>query len=168
MNTYLNHISLGAASLSMIMFALLSEHVFGFAPCSLCLMQRYPHILIVIVSLWLIFFRTHKFFLYPLNTLIMASSILFAFYHVGVEQSIFQGPQSCSASNLAQIGEKSAEALLKNILNTSVVRCNEISWSFIGLSMATWNLIFSIGLFIGWIMSSLRFVMFYFSSSLSK
>ncbi|GIR95511.1 MAG: hypothetical protein CM15mP98_04810 [Paracoccaceae bacterium] len=114
------------------------------------------------------FFKTHDFFLYPINAIIMAYHILFAFYHVGVEQSIFQGPQSCSSSNLAQIGEKSAEALLNNILNTSVVRCNEISWSFIGLSMATWNLIFSIGLFIGWVMSSLRFVRFYFSSSLSK
>ena len=168
MNTYINHISLGAASLSMVLFALLSEHVFGFTPCSLCLIQRYPHLLVVIISVWLIFFRTHDFFLYPINTLIMASSILFSFYHVGVEQNIFQGPQSCSSSNLAQIGEKSAEALLKSILNTTVVRCNEISWSFIGISMATWNLIFSIGLFTAWTMSSLRFVRFYFSSALSK
>ena len=168
MNTYINHISLGAASLSMVLFALLSEHVFGFTPCSLCLIQRYPHLLVVIISVWLIFFRTHDFFLYPINTLIMASSILFSFYHVGVEQNIFQGPQSCSSSNLAQIGEKSAEALLKSILNTAVIRCNEISWSFIGISMATWNLIFSIGLFTAWTMSSLRFVRFYFSSSLSK
>ena len=168
MNTYINHISLGAASLSMVLFALLSEHVFGFTPCSLCLIQRYPHLLVVIISVWLIFFRTHDFFLYPINTLIMASSILFSFYHVGVEQNIFQGPQSCSSSNLAQIGEKSAEALLKSILNTAGVRCNEISWSFIGISMATWNLIFSIGLFTAWTMSSLRFVRFYFSSSLSK
>ena len=168
MNTYINHISLGAASLSMVLFALLSEHVFGFTPCSLCLIQRYPHLLVVIISVWLIFFRTHDFFLYPINTLIMASSILFSFYHVGVEQNIFQGPQSCSSSNLAQIGEKSAEALLKSILNTAVIRCNEISWSFIGISMATWNLIFSIGLFTAWTMSSLRFVRFYFSSALSK
>ena len=168
MNTYINHISLGAASLSMVLFALLSEHVFGFTPCSLCLIQRYPHLLVVIISVWLIFFRTHDFFLYPINTLIMASSILFSFYHVGVEQNIFQGPQSCSSSNLAQIGEKSAEALLKSILNTAGIRCNEISWSFIGISMATWNLIFSIGLFTAWTMSSLRFVRFYFSSSLSK
>ena len=51
MNTYLNHMSLGAASLSMIIFALLSEHLFGFAPCSLCLIQRYPHIIVVIISL---------------------------------------------------------------------------------------------------------------------
>ena len=98
--TYLNHISLGAISLSMILFVLISEYVFGFAPCSLCLIQRYPHMLVAVTSVWLIFFRTHNFFLYPVNTLVMALSIILASYHVGVEQSIFQGPQSCSSSNL--------------------------------------------------------------------
>ena len=124
--SYLNHISLGAISLSMILFVLISEYVFGFAPCSLCLIQRYPHMLVAITSVWLIFFRTHNFFLYPVNTLAMALSIMLAPYHVGVEQSIFQGPQSCSSSNLSFVSEKSAETLLKEILNTSVVRCNEV------------------------------------------
>ena len=166
--TYLNHISLGAISLSMITFALLSEYVFGFAPCSLCLIQRYPHILVAVTSVWLIFFRTHNVFLYPVNTLVMALSIILASYHVGVEQSIFQGPQSCSSSNLSLVSEKSAEALLKEILNTSVVRCNEVTWSFSGLSMATWNLILSIFLFIGWTVSTLHFLRFFQSKSFSK
>ena len=166
--TYLNHISLGAISLSMILFVLISEYVFGFAPCSLCLIQRYPHMLVAITSLWLIFFRTHNFFLYPVNTLVMALSIILASYHVGVEQSIFQGPQSCSSSNLSLVSEKSAETLLKEILNTSVVRCNEVIWSFMGLSMATWNLILSMALFIGWTVSTLHFLRFFQSKSFSK
>ena len=166
--TYFNHISLGAISFSMILFALISEYVFGFAPCSLCLIQRYPHILVAVTSVWLIFFRTHNVFLYPVNTLVMALSIILASYHVGVEQSIFQGPQSCSSSNLSLVSEKSAEALLKEILNTSVVRCNEVTWSFMGLSMATWNLILSIALFIGWTVSTLHFLRFFQSKSFSK
>ena len=166
--TYLNHVSLGAISLSMILFVLISEYLFGFAPCSLCLMQRYPHILVGITSVWLIFFRTHNFFLYPANTLVMALSIILASYHVGVEQSIFQGPQSCSSSNISLVTERSAEALLKEILNTSVIRCNEVTWSFMSLSMATWNLILSIGLFLGWAVSSLHFLRFFQSKSLSK
>ena len=166
--TYFNHISLGAISFSMILFALISEYVFGFSPCSLCLIQRYPHILVAVTSVWLIFFRTHNVFLYPVNTLVMALSIILASYHVGVEQSIFQGPQSCSSSNLSSVSEKSAEALLKEILNTSVVRCNEIIWSFMGLSMATWNLILSIALFIGWTVSSLQFLRIFQSKSFSK
>ena len=166
--TYLNHNSLGAISLSMILFVLISEYVFGFAPCSLCLIQRYPHMLVAITSVWLIFFRTHNFFLYPVNTLVMALSIILASYHVGVEQSIFQGPQSCSSSNLSLVSEKSAETLLKEILNTSVVRCNEVIWSFMGLSMATWNLILSMALFIGWTVSTLHFLRFFQSKSFSK
>ena len=166
--TYFNHISLGAISFSMILFALISEYVFGFAPCSLCLIQRYPHILVAVTSVWLIFFRTHNVFLYPVNTLVMALSIILASYHVGVEQSIFQGPQSCSSSNLPLVSEKSAEALLKEILNTSVIRCNEVTWSFMGLSMATWNLILSIALFIGWTVSTLYFLRFFQSKSFSK
>ena len=166
--TYLNHISLGTISFSMILFALISEHIFGFAPCSLCIIQRYPHILVSITSVWIIFFRTHNFFMYPLNTLVMALSIILASYHVGVEQSIFQGPQSCSKSNISLMSEKSAEALLQDILNTSVMRCNEVTWSFLNLSMATWNLILSIGLFLGWTVSSLHFVRFYQSKPFSK
>ncbi len=168
MKTYLNHFSLGAISLSMILFVLISEYVFGFAPCSLCLVQRYPHILVAITSAWLSFFRTHNFFLYPVNTFVRALSIIVASYHVGVEQSIFQGPQSCSSSNFSLVSEKSAEALLKEILNTSVVKCNEVTWTFMSLSMATWNLILSIGLFIGWTVSSLYFVGFFQSKSFSK
>ena len=166
--TYFNHISLGAISFSMILFALISEYVFGFVPCSLCLIQRYPHILVAVTSVWLIFFRTHNVFLYPVNTLVMALSIILASYHVGVEQSIFQGPQSCSSSNLPLVSEKSAEALLKEILNTSATRCNEVTWSFMGLSMATWNLILSITLFIGWTVSTLHFLRIFQSKSFSK
>ena len=166
--TYFNHTSLGAISFSMILFALISEYVFGFAPCSLCLIQRYPHILVAVTSVWLIFFRTHIVFLYPVNTLVMALSIILASYHVGVEQSIFQGPQSCSSSNLSLVSEKSAESLLKEILNTSVIRCNEVTWSFMGLSMATWNLILSIALFIGWTVSTLHFLRIFQSKSFSK
>ena len=166
--SYLNHIYLGAVSFGMILFVLMSEHVFGFAPCSLCLIQRYPHILVAITSVWIIFFRTHNVFLYPVNTLVMALSIILASYHVGVEQSIFQGPQSCSSSNLSLVSEKSAEALLEEILNASVVRCSEVTWSFMGLSMATWNLILSIALFIGWTVSTLYILRFFQSKSFSK
>ncbi len=165
---YLTHVSLGAISMSMVLFALISEYVFGFTPCSLCLIQRYPHILVAITSVWLVFFRTHNLFIYPLNTLVMALSIILAFYHVGVEQNIFQGPQTCSSSNLSSVSEKSAEALLKDILNTAIVRCNEVTWSFISLSMASWNLVMSIALFTGWIVSSLQFFRFFQQKFYSK
>jgi disulfide bond formation protein DsbB len=57
---------------------------------------------------------------------------------------------------------------LIDILNTSVVRCNEVTWSFMRLSMASWNLIMSIALFMGWTFSSLHFFKFFQSKSFSK
>ncbi|MAK09507.1 MAG: hypothetical protein CML36_03400 [Rhodobacteraceae bacterium] len=57
---------------------------------------------------------------------------------------------------------------MQDILNTSVVRCNDVTWYFMSLSMATWNLILSTGLFIGWTVSSLRFFQFFQSKSFSK
>ena len=165
---YLNHISLGAISFTMILFALISEHVFGLVPCSLCLTQRYPHIFVSFTSVWLIFFRTHNFFMYPINTLVMALSIFLAAYHAGVEQGVFQGPQSCSSSSLSLVHDKSAEALLQDILKMPVVRCNEVTWSFMGLSMANWNLILSTGLFIGWAVASLHLLKFFQLKSFSK
>tara|TARA_Y100001935_G_C17066332_1_gene389332 strand:+ start:323 stop:619 length:297 start_codon:yes stop_codon:yes gene_type:complete len=98
----------------------------------------------------------------------MALSIILASYHVGVEQGIFQGPQSCSSSNLSTVSEKSAEALLIDLLNTSVVRCNEVTWSFMRLSMASWNLIISIALFVGWTVSFLHLFKFFQSKFFSK
>ena len=168
MKLYFNHTSLGAVSFAMLLFAFISEHVFGFAPCSLCVIQRYPHLLVCITSMWLIFFKTHNVFLYPFNTLMMALSIILAAYHVGVEQSIFEGPQSCSSSNLSLVSEKSAVALLQDILNTPVVRCNEVTWSFMRLSMASWNLILSICLFIAWMVSAFYFIRFFQFKSFSK
>jgi disulfide bond formation protein DsbB len=117
---------------------------------------------------YIIFFRAHKIFMYPFNMMVMALSIILASYHVGVEQGIFQGPQSCSSSNITLISEKSAEALLQDILNTSIMRCNAVTWSFLNLSMASWNLILSIGLFIGWTVSTLHFTRFYQSKPFSK
>ena len=62
------------------------------------------------------FFRTHKFYMYPINTLVMALSIYLASYHAGVEQGIFQGPQSCSSSSLSLVHDKSAEAFIEGYI----------------------------------------------------
>jgi disulfide bond formation protein DsbB len=61
-------------------------------------------------------------------------------FHVGVEQKWWAGPTGCSASNLS--GLSPAEAA-KRLMETPVVRCDEIAWSLLGISMAGWNAIIS-------------------------
>ena len=62
-------------------------------------------------------------------------------YHAGVEAGIFEGLTTCSA---ALSGGSSAD-ILADIMATPLVRCDQIQWSFLGISMAGWNAILSIG-----------------------
>jgi disulfide bond formation protein DsbB len=61
-------------------------------------------------------------------------------FHVGVEQKWWAGPAGCSATDLS--GLSPAEAA-KRLMETPVVRCDEIAWSLLGISMAGWNAIVS-------------------------
>ena len=63
-------------------------------------------------------------------------------YHVGVEQQLWPGPASCSSA----VANGSAAELLDRLLATPVIRCDEIAWSFAGLSMAGWNMLASMGI----------------------
>ncbi|MGB1625763.1 MAG: disulfide bond formation protein B, partial [Candidatus Puniceispirillaceae bacterium] len=64
-----------------------------------------------------------------------------AFYHVGVEQGLWLGPASCSGGIDNSL---SNSAMLDLLLATPVIRCDEIAWQFLGLSMASWNMLFSL------------------------
>ena len=63
-------------------------------------------------------------------------------YHVGVEQQFWPGPSSCSGT----VAAISTADMLDRLLATPVVKCDEIAWSFAGVSMAGWNMLLSAGL----------------------
>lgn len=68
-------------------------------------------------------------------------------YHTGVEQGWWQGLAACSAPD---IGSLSSDELFDRIMSAPVARCDEIPWSFLGLSMAAWNGLLSLGLAALW------------------
>jgi disulfide bond formation protein DsbB len=74
-------------------------------------------------------------------------------FHAGVEQGWWQGPTSCSGGD---IGAMSADELLDSIMAAPLVRCDEIAWSFLGLSMAAWNAAISLGLALLWLAAARR------------
>lgn len=119
---------------------------FGFAPCKLCLWQRWPHaaaILIGLLALW----RTGAL-LPMLGALAALTTGGIGVYHVGVEQGWWQGPDSCTSG---PIGGLSPAELLDQINNAPLVRCNEAVEIFGGLSMAGANAVLSFGLAAVWI-----------------
>ena len=129
---------LGFGSLLMIGAALFFEHVMGLHPCKMCIWQRIPHYITIGLAAISLIPQVRKYSrpvlgLMSLSLLVGAS---IAFWHSGVELKLLEGPSSCSAA-MSLTGDPSA--LLDQILSTPAIRCDEVPWSFLGLSMANWN-----------------------------
>ena len=130
----------GAISASLYAGALWFQYVGGLMPCSLCLWQRWPHIIIVLLAVIALFARMPRLLLSAI-AIIAVISVILAAYHAGVEWKLWSGPDGCTAS-LTNIGDLTS--LTDSLLSTPVVRCDEVAWSFLGLSMAGWNSLFSL------------------------
>jgi disulfide bond formation protein DsbB len=130
-----------------------SEYLGGLYPCEMCWWQRYAHFaaLAFAAMAYLLsrFADGGRSFVWLAALAIFVSGAIGA-YHAGVEADIFEGFTQCTT--LARPGG-SVDDMLKSILDAPLVRCDEIQWSFLGISMAGWNAILSIGfaLVIAWL-----------------
>jgi len=121
-----------------------SQYLGGLHPCEMCWWQRYAHM--VAFALALVAFtalaqssRSRAFTL--LAALAIAVSGAIGVYHAGVEAKIFEGFTQCTALPRAA----STAELLKQITQAPLVRCDEVQFRFLGISMAGWNAILSLG-----------------------
>ncbi|MEL6119973.1 MAG: disulfide bond formation protein B [Pseudomonadota bacterium] len=136
-------------------FALLSgAFIFqslGYAPCPMCLWQRYPHVVAIVIGL--IAFILPGRILPLLGAAAALTTAGIGVFHTGVERDWWEGPSTCSSQ---PIGDLSPEELLDQIMNAPLVRCDEVAWQLLGLSMASWNALFSLGLAAVWLMAVAR------------
>ena len=118
--------------------ALGSQYIGGLHPCEMCYWQRWPHGAAILLAL-LAFTnpaessRTRNFTL--LAAIAIAVSGIIGVYHAGVELKIFEGMTTCTTT-----GARS----LEDILKVPLVRCDQVQWSFLGISMAGWNALLSL------------------------
>ncbi len=127
-------------SFSALSAALIGQYGFGLHPCDLCIYQRIPYALIIVVGLTGIFIKSPRrryIFLIICAILFLADAGI-AGYHTGVEQGIFKGPSACSSNSS---GEKTLEELRAEIMNAPLVSCSQAMVYIFGLSMAAWNMI---------------------------
>lgn len=124
--------------------ALLFQYVGGLAPCSLCLWQRWPHIIIILLAVCAPLLRMPRLVLTGI-AITAAVSVVLAAYHAGVEWRFWAGPGGCTA-NLDTGGDLAS--LTDSLLATPIVRCDEVAWSFLGLSMAGWNSLVSLDIWL--------------------
>ena len=142
--------ALGSAGL--LVGALIFEHGFGMAPCALCIWQRWPHLAAVLLGGVALVFPAAAVFL--AGSIAAATSGAIALYHTGVERGWVEGPQACSAA--IDFSALTAEELLDRVLAAPVVRCDEVAWEMLGLSMASWNALASFGLAGLWLVALRR------------
>jgi disulfide bond formation protein DsbB len=132
---------LGAAA--TIGGALVFEHVLGYVPCKLCLMQRNPYYVAMPLGLLAAVLpsRWTQLGLWLLALVFLVSAVLGA-YHAGVEWGFFLGPSDCGGGSGAGAGN--VGDFLNQLQNTHVVSCTQAAWRFLGLSLAGWNVLISL------------------------
>ena len=125
----------------ILIFAYFIEYILGHKPCSLCLYERIPYFLSILLIAKILFFNGYeKIILLILFFIFVASSIL-AFYHFGIEQGFFSETLICEAKN--QTENLSKEQLLEQ-LKINSISCKDVSFKIFGFSLASINTIFSI------------------------
>ena len=124
-----------------IISTLIIEHVLDHQPCNLCLYERIPYFVSALLLIYIFLFKKYERITFLILFLIFALSFLLAFYHFGIEQGFFSESFVCNVENQSEILSK--EELLKE-LNQKVVSCKEVTFRFLGLSLANINAILSV------------------------
>ena len=128
-------------SIIALVSAFFIEYVLGHQPCNLCILERIPYLLaIIIVFLNYKFIIFEKFFILLLTIIFLAGTIL-SLYHLGIEQGFIQESLVCdlkSGSNLL-----SKEEILKQLKEKSV-NCKDVTFKIFGLSLTSYNILLSL------------------------
>ena len=145
---------LAGAGSAGLLIAALGFQAAGYAPCELCILQRWPHVAAIIVAV-LVWWSGWVRGLAILGMIATGVAMGLAIYHTGVEWKLWQGPTHCSGT-IGNLATMSAHDLMERLQTAPVVRCDEVAWHFLGLSMAAWNAVFSACLAVVWGMASKR------------
>ena len=133
-------------SLISISSALIAEYFFNLQPCELCLKQRHPYYLILVCLIFIFIIKNlNKIVFYLLIQLSAVYGLFYSIWHVGVENKILKGPSGCS---VMLKNSESASDLKAQILSKQVISCDEVIWSFFGISAASINTLVLLVIFI--------------------
>lgn len=126
--------------------AFIFQYGVGLAPCVLCIWQRWPHAIAIMLTLTAVVIagrsaRTGAALLAGAGIALLAGAGIAAF-HVGVEYGWWAGTAECGGTT----GAITLDDLRAQILAAPVVRCDEVAWSLFGISMAGYNFLISVAL----------------------
>tara|TARA_B110000037_G_C16829676_1_gene387196 strand:- start:168 stop:653 length:486 start_codon:yes stop_codon:yes gene_type:complete len=126
-------------------FALLAayyiQYILKHQPCNLCLIERIPYILSIIVISICLFAKKYEKFSLIILSIIFFFATLIAIYHLGIEQGFIKESLVCDLNNKSN--DLSKEALLNQLKEMSV-SCKDVTFKILGLSLATFNIFISL------------------------
>lgn len=151
--TYRTLIALAAGGSAALLAGAYISQVFGWAPCAMCLWQRWPHWAAVAVGAAALALPASAWL--PLaGAAAAAATSGLGVYHSGVERGWWEGPSSCTGGGGLQ--GLSGDALLPGLAEgPALVLCDQFTPFFLGLTMANWNAILSAGLVLVWVAAAM-------------
>ena len=128
-------------SLVSIISAYFIEYALGHQPCNLCLIERIPYGLSIILITLNYFFKKNEKFIILLLIITFCFSFAVSIYHLGIEQGLFEESAVCGLKNATGIISK--EEILKQLQEKSV-SCKDVTFKIFGLSLTTYNILISL------------------------
>jgi len=117
------------------------EYILGHQPCNLCLIERIPYILSIMIIMAIFLIKKNQKFLVMLLILTFIFSFAISFYHFGIEQDFFQESSVCGVKSLIEIITK--EDLLKQ-LSEKTISCKDVTFRIFGLSLTSINIVINL------------------------
>ena len=139
----------GAGSAALLLGALAFQAA-GYAPCAMCLWQRWPHVAAIALAALAVIAAPRLFAVLGAAAALTTAGL--GLFHTGVERGWWEGPSSCTGGGLSGL---SGDDLL-SLDGPALVMCDEVAWSLAGLSMASWNALLSLALAAMWIAAATR------------
>ena len=129
--------------------ALGSQYLGGLHPCEMCYWQRWPHGAAIVLAALAFLIPGRARALTLLAAVAIAVSGAIGVYHALVELGVLEGLTTCTTTGGGSLAE---------IMSTPLVRCDQVQFAFLGISMAGWNAIISLGsaIVIFWLVWSAR------------
>ena len=129
-----------ALSCLILLSALIVEYVLGYQPCNLCIIERIPYGLSIIILILNHLFKKDQLFYTILLILVFSFSIIISVYHFGIEQGFIEESTVCASQNIDLMTKEQ----ILNSLKELNISCKNVAFRIFGLSLTTYNLFASI------------------------
>ena len=128
-------------SILSLSIAYFIQYVLGHKPCNLCIVERIPYIASIILISLIFILNKYQKIISSLIFIFFIFGAVVSFYHFGIEQGFFSESLVCDLGNSQPLNK---EDLLNQLKKTEIVSCKDVTFRFLGLSLATINTVISL------------------------